>query len=75
MKMVVAMHDSAFALPDAVLTKEVMLNVLHKFHLQHRLKETWTKNERLMYEKMFNTEGMKQGSRAAETKDESMKKS
>jgi len=33
MKMVVAWHDAAFTLPDAVLTPTVMRNVLHKFHL------------------------------------------
>jgi ATPase family AAA domain-containing protein 3A/B len=33
MKMVVAWHDAAFTLPDAILTIEVMNNVLHKFHL------------------------------------------
>lgn len=38
MKMVVSWHDAAFTLPDAVLTPEVVNNVLHKFHLQHQLK-------------------------------------
>jgi hypothetical protein len=38
MKMVVAWHDAAFTLPDAILTPEVMDNVIHKFHLQHKLK-------------------------------------
>jgi len=33
MKMVVAWHDAAFTLPDAVLSPTVMRNVLHKFHL------------------------------------------
>ena len=43
MKMVVAWHDAAFTMDDALLTPEVMENVLHKFHLQHKLKETWTR--------------------------------
>lgn len=41
-KMVIAWHDAAFTLPDAVLTPEIMRNVLSKFHLQHQLKDTWT---------------------------------
>jgi hypothetical protein len=53
MKMVVAWHDAAFTLPDAVLTPEVMNNVLHKFHLQHKLKATWTKEEAMIFEKML----------------------
>jgi hypothetical protein len=40
--MVIAWHDAAFTLPDAVLTPEIMRNVLSKFHLQHQLKDTWT---------------------------------
>ena len=65
MKMVVAWHDAAFTLPDAVLTPEVMHNVLHKFHLQHKLKETWTKEEALLFEKMFNIDEMQEGSAEA----------
>ena len=53
MKMVVAWHDAAFTLDDAVLTPEVMMRVLHKFHLQHKLKKTWTRDESLIFEKMF----------------------
>jgi hypothetical protein len=33
MKMVVAWHDAAFTLPEAVLTPEIITNVLHKFNL------------------------------------------
>jgi len=44
-KMVIAWHDAAFAMPDAVLTPELMHRILEKFHLQHKLKETWTKQE------------------------------
>lgn len=33
MKMVVAWHDAAFTMDDALLTPQVMENVLHKFHL------------------------------------------
>ena len=53
MKMVVAWHDAAFTLPDAVLTPEVMQKVLEKFHLQHKLKDTWTSSEALIYGKQL----------------------
>jgi hypothetical protein len=43
--MVVAWHDAAFTLPQPILTPEIMKQVLNKFHLQHRLKDTWTKEE------------------------------
>ncbi len=52
-KMVIAWHDAAFTLPDAVLTPEIMRNVLAKFHLQHKLKETWTSDEQKILEKLF----------------------
>lgn len=32
-KMVIAWHDAAFTLPDAVLTPDLMEKVLGKFHL------------------------------------------
>ena len=32
-KMVIAWHDAAFTLPDAVLTPDLMHRVLKKFHL------------------------------------------
>lgn len=41
-KMVVAWHDAAFALPDPVLSPELMNKILKKFQLQHQLKSTWT---------------------------------
>lgn len=44
-KMVIAWHDAAFALPDAVLNPDIMRNVLAKFKLQHQLKDTWTADE------------------------------
>lgn len=44
-KMVVAWHDAAFTMPEAVLTPEIMERVLERFHLQHKLKDTWTANE------------------------------
>ena len=40
-KMVVAWHDAAFTLPTAVLTPEVMRQIMEKFKLQHKLKKTW----------------------------------
>lgn len=75
MKMVVAWHDAAFTLPDAILTPEVMDNVLHKFHLQHKLKATWTKDEARLFEKMFSLGDMTAGSAKQEEKDEEMVKS
>ena len=52
-KMTVAWHDAAFTLPDPVLTPEIMKKILHKFHLQHKLKKTWTKEETMIFEKML----------------------
>jgi ATPase family AAA domain-containing protein 3A/B len=75
MKMVVAWHDAAFTLPDAVLTPEVMDNVLHKFHLQHKLKETWTKEEALIFEKMLTLGEDMTGSAKKVEKDSEMLKS
>jgi hypothetical protein len=50
--MVIAWHDAAFAQginidgsSDAVLTTEIMYKILDKFHLQHKLKDTWTAEE------------------------------
>ena len=67
MKMVVAWHDAAFTLPEAILTPEVMHNVLHKFHLQHKLKQTWTKQEAMLFEKLLNSDEIEAGS--AEVKE------
>ena len=44
-KMVIAWHDAAFAMPDAVLTPDLMKSILEKFKIQHKLKDTWTKAE------------------------------
>ena len=52
-KMVIAWHDAAFTLPDAVLTPEIMMQVLSKFHLQHKLKSTWTRDESKLLEKLI----------------------
>jgi len=52
-KMVIAWHDAAFTLPDAVLTPDLMMKVLGKFHLQHKLKETWTSDESKLLEKLI----------------------
>jgi hypothetical protein len=54
--MVIAWHDAAFTLPDAVLTPDLMEKVLGKFHLQHKLKETWTSDESKILEKLIFTE-------------------
>ena len=56
-KMVIAWHDAAFAQVDPVLTKDLMTKILKKFHIQHKLKETWTKQEAKMMEKMIGVEG------------------
>lgn len=52
-KMVIAWHDAAFTLPEPILTPELMMKVLKKFHLQHELKKTWSKEESAMMEKML----------------------
>jgi ATPase family AAA domain-containing protein 3A/B len=52
-KMVIAWHDAAFTLPEPILTPELMRKVLKKFHLQHELKQTWSKEEAMMMEKML----------------------
>ena len=52
-KMVIAWHDAAFTLPDAVLSPEIMTKVLAKFKLQHKLKDTWTTEESKLLEKLF----------------------
>ena len=54
--MVIAWHDAAFTLPDAVLTPELMNKVLEKFHLQHKLKETWTADESKILAKLISGE-------------------
>jgi hypothetical protein len=51
--MVIAWHDAAFTLPDAVLTPDLMQKVLGKFHLQNKLKETWTADEKKLLEKLI----------------------
>jgi hypothetical protein len=51
--MVVAWHDAAFTLPEPILTPDIMRKILHKFHLQHKLKKTWTKEEQLVFGKML----------------------
>ena len=55
--MVIAWHDAAFTLPDAVLTPEIMLSVLGKFHLQHKLKANWTSDEQKLMEKLLKFDG------------------
>lgn len=52
-KMVIAWHDAAFTLPEPILTPDLMRKVLKKFHLQHELKQTWSKEEALLMEKML----------------------
>jgi len=54
MKMVVAWHDAAFTTPELLLTPEMMERILKKFKLQHKLKDTWSRSEALLYEKMID---------------------
>ena len=54
--MVVAWHDAAFALPEPILTPVVMQKVLNKFHLQHKLKKTFTQDDLSMISKLLFVE-------------------
>lgn len=67
-KMIVAWHDAAFALPDPVLSPEIMERILEKFKLQQKLKETWTREEEQIYGKMHSLDAWMTGS--AEKKGE-----
>lgn len=69
-KMVVAWHDAAFAQVDPVLTKELMETILTKFHVQHRLKETWTRSEAQMMEKLIGVDIDQMESKMKGTKEE-----
>ena len=63
--MVVAWHDAAFTTPELVLTPEMMDRILEKFKLQHRLKDTWSRSEAALYEKMIDLdESMTGGQRS-----------
>lgn len=72
--MVVAWHDAAFTLPEPILSPEIMRKILHKFHLQHKLKKTWTKEEGIVFEKMLFLGEEHTGSAKEEVKDEQMLK-
>lgn len=72
--MVVAWHDAAFTLPEPILTPDIMRKILHKFHLQHKLKKTWTKDESMILEKMLFLDESFTGSAKEEVKDEQMVK-
>jgi hypothetical protein len=73
--MVVAWHDAAFTLPEPILTPDIMKKILHKFHLQHKLKKTWTKEESMIFEKMlFLDEEKHKGTGVEKEKDEEMLK-
>jgi len=62
MKMVVAWHDAAFTTPDLLLTPEILDRILVKFKLQHKLKETWSRSDALIYEKMIDLDQSMEGS-------------
>jgi hypothetical protein len=68
--MVVAWHDAAFTLPEPVLTPDVMYKVLKKFHLQHKLKKTWTKEESMLFEKMIFLDEDQKGTAKEVKRDE-----
>ena len=73
-KMVVAWHDAAFTLPEPILTPEIMSNILHKFHLQHKLKKTWTKDESMILSKLLTLDEDMVGTAEEEMKDADMVK-
>jgi hypothetical protein len=58
-KMVISWHDAAFTLPEPILTPELMFKVLKKFKLQHELKQTWSKEDVALMEKMDESELLK----------------
>lgn len=69
--MVIAWHDAAFTLPDAILSPDLMRTVLHKFQLQHKLKETWTSDESKLLQKLiFMEEDKMHGSKDVDKKAE-----
>lgn len=71
--MVIAWHDAAFTLPDAILSPDLMRTVLHKFQLQHKLKETWTSEESKLLQKLiFMEEDQMQGSKDVDKKAEGL---
>jgi hypothetical protein len=72
--MVVAWHDAAFTLPEPILTPDIMRKILNKFHLQHKLKKTWTKEESLIFEKMLFLDESNVGSAKEVVKDAQMLK-
>lgn len=72
--MVVAWHDAAFTLPEPILTPEIMRKILGKFHLQHKLKKTWTKEEGQLFEKLLFLTEEAIGTKQEEVKDEEMLK-
>jgi len=69
MKMVVAWHDAAFTTPDLLLKPEILDRILVKFKLQHKLKETWSKSDALIYEKAIDLDQSMEGSLSKKTTD------
>lgn len=72
--MVVAWHDAAFTLPEPILTPDIMKKILNKFHLQHKLKKTWTKDESMILSKLINLDEEMTGTAQEDIKDEEMVK-
>ena len=69
--MVVAWHDAAFTLGEPVLTPDLMRKVLKRFHLQHELKQNWSKEESAMLEKMLFLDDQRIAAMQGEKKPES----
>ena len=74
MKMAVAWHDAAFTTSDLVLTPDIMMRVLKKFQLQHKLKSTWTKDEAQIFGKLTELQDGMEGSDVAKQPDQSRDK-
>lgn len=72
--MVVAWHDAAFTLPEPILTPDIMKKILGKFHLQHKLKKTWSKDESMIFSKLLNLSDDLIGSAKEDEKDPEMLK-
>ena len=47
-----------------------MKKILNKFHLQHKLKKTWTKDESMILSKLISLDEDMIGSAKEEVKDE-----
>jgi len=60
MKMVVALHDAAFALSDPVLTPDIINTMIGKFKSMHNVRSKWSKAESEMFSKFSSEANPKQ---------------